>query len=75
VVQSGAIIEYLISRYDTKHSISHHDFKQRMQCQQWLFFQTSGMFTPTCHVLTLIMPSGQGPYLGQLPSREATFCH
>ncbi|KAF1938888.1 glutathione S-transferas-like protein [Clathrospora elynae] len=48
--ESGAIIEYLVEKYDTKHSIS---FKagsnEAYLAKQWLFYQVSG----------------QGPYFGQ----------
>lgn len=48
--ESGAIVDYLIERYDTSQLLS---FKQGSNeaylCKQWLFFQTSG----------------QGPYYGQ----------
>ena len=48
--ESGAIIEYLIAKYDKDHLISYEagsnlDF----ECKQWLYFQMSG----------------QGPYYGQ----------
>lgn len=48
--ESGAIIEYLVDTYDTKHTIS---FKsgttEHWHARQWLFFQTTG----------------QAPYYGQ----------
>lgn len=48
--ESGAIVEYLVERYDTTHRISFppgsHD---SYHAKQWLFFQASG----------------QGPYFGQ----------
>ncbi|TFK84287.1 glutathione S-transferase C-terminal-like protein [Polyporus arcularius HHB13444] len=48
--ESGAIIVYLIDKYDTAKRISVADEKERYHLLQWLFFQTSG----------------QGPYFGQL---------
>jgi glutathione S-transferase len=48
--ESGAIIEYLIERYDTKHSISFPaGTPEYYHAKQWLFLQTTG----------------QGPYYGQ----------
>lgn len=48
--ESGAIIEYLIDRYDTSHILSFEKgTNESFLCKQWLFFQTSG----------------QGPYYGQ----------
>lgn len=48
--ESGAIVEYLIEKYDTEHSIS---FKpgtaEYFHAKQWLYFQATG----------------QGPYFGQ----------
>lgn len=48
--ESGAIVEYLIERYDTAHKISFPAGSNDAQlARQWLFFQASG----------------QGPYYGQ----------
>ena len=48
--ESGAIIEYLVERYDTKHQLSFASgTPESYLAKQWLFFQTSG----------------QGPYYGQ----------
>lgn len=48
--ESGAIIEYLISKYDPNHTISFPaGSKEDFLTKQWLFFQVSG----------------QGPYYGQ----------
>lgn len=48
--ESGAIIEYLVDRYDTEHKISFpHGSDDFYLAQQWLFYQVSG----------------QGPYYGQ----------
>jgi glutathione S-transferase len=48
--ESGAIIEYLVSTYDTKHILSFPPgTKESFVTKQWLFFQVSG----------------QGPYYGQ----------
>ncbi|VUC24045.1 unnamed protein product [Clonostachys rosea] len=48
--ESGAIIEYLIERYDTEHKLSfERDTPEYYQTKQWLHFQMSG----------------QGPYYGQ----------
>ncbi|KAI1137234.1 glutathione S-transferase [Hypoxylon sp. FL0543] len=46
--ESGAIIQYLIERYDTDHKLSYDTLKERHQLNQWLQFQMSG----------------QGPYFG-----------
>eukprot|EP01088_Endostelium_zonatum_P017310 TRINITY_DN503_c0_g1_i2.p1 TRINITY_DN503_c0_g1~~TRINITY_DN503_c0_g1_i2.p1 ORF type:complete len:225 (-),score=45.91 TRINITY_DN503_c0_g1_i2:9-683(-) len=48
--ESGAILEYLADKYDTKHSISFTQDNERYQAKQYLYFQASG----------------QGPYFGQL---------
>ncbi|KUI60582.1 Glutathione S-transferase 1 [Cytospora mali] len=48
--ESGAIIEYLVERYDTAHKISFQPgTAEAAHAKQWLFFQVSG----------------QGPYYGQ----------
>jgi glutathione S-transferase len=48
--ESGAIIEYLIERYDTKHNFSFPvGTPEYYHSKQWLFYQTTG----------------QGPYYGQ----------
>jgi glutathione S-transferase len=48
--ESGAIVEYLIDRYDTKHQFSFTPGTlESYNAKQWLFFQTTG----------------QGPYFGQ----------
>jgi glutathione S-transferase len=51
VWESGAIIEYLIERYDTEHKLSFaQGTPEYYHAKQWLFYQTTG----------------QGPYYGQL---------
>lgn len=47
--ESGAIITYLVDKYDTEHKISVADPNEKYKQLQWLFFQASG----------------QGPYFGQ----------
>ncbi|KAJ4994503.1 glutathione s-transferase [Stagonosporopsis vannaccii] len=48
--ESGAIVLYLIERYDTDHKFSFaRDSNEAQLARQWLFFQTTG----------------QGPYYGQ----------
>ena len=48
--ESGAIIEYLVERYDTTHKLSFPSGSpESFYAKQWLFFQASG----------------QGPYYGQ----------
>ena len=48
--ESGAIVEYLIERYDTEHRFSFAPgTAESYHAKQWLFFQTTG----------------QGPYYGQ----------
>ncbi|MCJ1377576.1 hypothetical protein MMC17_000671 [Xylographa soralifera] len=48
--ESGAIVEYLIERYDTAHKLSFEPgTAEAYHAKQWLFFQASG----------------QGPYYGQ----------
>jgi glutathione S-transferase len=49
--ESGAIIEYLVEKYDTEHKLSFAaGTVEYFHAKQWLYFQTSG----------------QGPYFGQL---------
>ena len=49
--ESGAIIEYLIEKYDTSHKVSFPaGSPESYFAKQWLFFQVSG----------------QGPYYGQV---------
>lgn len=49
--ESGAIVEYLIERYDTEHRLSFAaGTNESYLAKQWLFFQVSG----------------QGPYYGQV---------
>ncbi|KAK6608031.1 glutathione S-transferase [Botrytis cinerea] len=47
--ESGAIIEYLIEKYDVNHQLSYNTFAETYLAKQWLHFQASG----------------QGPYYGQ----------
>jgi len=48
--ESGAIVEYLIEKYDTKHQLSFAPgTPEYWHAKQWLYFQTTG----------------QGPYYGQ----------
>jgi glutathione S-transferase len=47
--ESGAIVQYIIDQYDTKHVLSYGTVKEKALCNQWLMFQMSG----------------QGPYWGQ----------
>ncbi|KAK4701522.1 glutathione S-transferase, partial [Phenoliferia sp. Uapishka_3] len=47
--ESGAIITYLVEKYDTEHRISAATPEEKYKQLQWLFFQASG----------------QGPYFGQ----------
>jgi glutathione S-transferase len=48
--ETGAIIQYIIEQYDTKHVLSYDSLKEKHLCNQWLAFQISG----------------QGPYFGQV---------
>jgi glutathione S-transferase len=41
-LQSGAIILYLVDRYDTEGKISYDNFPEKYLTQQWLAFQISG---------------------------------
>ncbi|KAI9035131.1 glutathione S-transferase tpcF [Aspergillus affinis] len=48
--ESGAIVEYLVERYDAEHRLGFpRGSNEAAQAKQWLFFQTTG----------------QGPYFGQ----------
>jgi glutathione S-transferase len=47
--ESGAIVEYLVETYDTKHSLTYASSPEKYFVKQWLHFQISG----------------QGPYFGQ----------
>lgn len=49
--ETGAIVEYLVEKYDTDHKISFAPgTKESWEAKQWLYFQASG----------------QGPYYGQV---------
>jgi glutathione S-transferase len=41
--ESGAIIQYLVGKYDTEHRISFDSFEKNMIANQYLMFQVSGM--------------------------------
>ena len=47
--ESGAIILYLIEKYDTQKKLTYESLQERQLLNQWLMFQMSG----------------QGPYYGQ----------
>ncbi|KAI1822648.1 glutathione transferase [Xylaria intraflava] len=47
--ESGAILAYLVEKYDTDNSLTYTEGNEKYLVQQWLHFQTSG----------------QGPYFGQ----------
>ncbi|CEJ87004.1 hypothetical protein VHEMI04271 [[Torrubiella] hemipterigena] len=47
--ESGAIVEYLVEKYDKDHKISSANEADKWHLRQWLYFQTTG----------------QGPYYGQ----------
>jgi len=49
VWESGAILEYLVEKYDTERKVSFEKLEEKILAQQYLFFQMSG----------------QGPYFGQ----------
>ncbi|RPA98537.1 glutathione S-transferase, partial [Choiromyces venosus 120613-1] len=49
VWESGAILQYLVDRYDTAHKVSFEKFEEKVLANQYLMFQMSG----------------QGPYFGQ----------
>lgn len=49
VWESGAILEYIVEKYDTQRKVSFEKLEEKILAQQYLFFQTSG----------------QGPYFGQ----------
>ena len=40
--ESGAIIEYLIEKYDTSKSLTYDTEPEKYHLKQWLYFQTSG---------------------------------
>jgi len=40
--ESGAICQYIIELYDTKHRLSYEGLNERHLCSQWLHFQMSG---------------------------------
>ncbi|KAL7267823.1 hypothetical protein RUND412_009575 [Rhizina undulata] len=49
IFESGAIVLYLVEKYDTEHTISFKTLEEKGQAWQWLMLQMSG----------------QGPYYGQ----------
>jgi glutathione S-transferase len=53
VWESGAIMLYLVEKYDTDHKISFASFESEAKAKQYLMFQMSG----------------QGPYFGNFPPR------
>lgn len=48
--ESGAILQYLVDKYDPMHKISVNGVEEKYTQLQWVFFQSSG----------------QGPYFGQV---------
>ena len=42
VWESGAILEYLVEKYDTERKVSFAKLEEKIQAQQYLFFQMSG---------------------------------
>lgn len=48
--ESGAILQYLVDKYDPTHKISVSGIEEKYTQLQWVFFQSSG----------------QGPYFGQV---------
>ncbi len=66
-IQTGAIILYLIDRYDKEGKISCPDSIESYQCTQWLMFQVSGeSFRRATPQSKAERKPGQGPYFGQL---------
>ncbi|KAG0124137.1 glutathione S-transferase [Tuber indicum] len=47
--ESGAIMQYIVQKYDREHKLLFDNFEDNMHVEQWLMFQMSG----------------QGPYYGQ----------
>ncbi|RPA90165.1 glutathione S-transferase [Choiromyces venosus 120613-1] len=47
--ESGAIMQYIVQKYDKEHKLLFDNFEDNMRVEQWLMFQMSG----------------QGPYYGQ----------
>ncbi|KAJ4294131.1 glutathione S- transferase, nitrogen catabolite repression regulator [Kalmusia sp. IMI 367209] len=64
--ESGAIILYLIDRYDLDEKLSYKTFPEKYLTQQWLAFQISGSYLMDfCWSKHADDPSGQAPYFGQ----------
>ncbi|KXN73131.1 glutathione S-transferase GstA [Conidiobolus coronatus NRRL 28638] len=43
VIESGAILHYLVQRYDTEHKLWPKDLKLQSEVLQWVFFQVGGV--------------------------------
>jgi glutathione S-transferase len=43
VIESGAILHYLVQRYDTEHKLWPRDFNLQSEVLQWVFFQVGGV--------------------------------
>lgn len=54
--ESGAILEYLVEKYDTERKVSFAKLEEKIQAQQYLFFQTSGEYLGTAIPLNLQNP-------------------
>ena len=44
--ESGAIMEYIVQKYDTEHKFSFESFEERMEALQYLMLQMSGKLAP-----------------------------
>jgi glutathione S-transferase len=43
VIESGAILHYLVQRYDPEHKLWPKEFNQQSEVLQWVFFQMAGI--------------------------------
>lgn len=65
--ESGAILLYLVGKYDKEHKISFSEFDTIATANQYLMFQMSGEepFPPIREASWANIFKGQGPYFGQ----------
>lgn len=68
--ESGAMIMYLVGKYDPEEKISFKNYEDNASAVQWLMFQMSGKLSLSCRPgsagdTDLVRWVGQGPYFGQ----------
>ncbi|KAL7268115.1 hypothetical protein RUND412_009274 [Rhizina undulata] len=56
IFESGAIVLYLVEKYDTEHKISFETLEEKGQAWQWLMLQMSGTILWPSNLLYLLQP-------------------